>query len=139
LKGLCRRAERCGVLLALEPEPFLVIEGGEDMLRAIADVGSRTLKVNLDVGHAYIVDQDVPAYIRLLKRRIVHTHFEDIAGKVHRHLVPGEGDMPLKAIIAALRGARYNGYFTVDLFNIQDAPEEFAQRALAGLRAALGA
>jgi sugar phosphate isomerase/epimerase len=137
-KKLCRRAEQSGVLLAIEPEPFLVIEGGEDMLRAIADVGSRALRVNLDVGHAWIVDQDVPAYIRLLKKRIVHTHFEDIAGKVHQHLVPGEGQMPLKAILDALREAGYAGYLTVDLFRIHDAPEEFARRACAGMKAAMG-
>jgi sugar phosphate isomerase/epimerase len=135
LKQFSRRAERSGVLLALEPEPFLAIEGAEDMLRLLDAVGSKALNVNLDVGHAYIVDQDVPAYIRLLKRRIVHTHFEDIAGKVHKHLVPGEGDMPLKAIVAALRKAKYAGYFTVDLFNIHDAPEDFAGRALRGLHA----
>lgn len=135
LKQFSRRAERCGVLLALEPEPFLVIEGGEDMLRLLDAVGSKALNVNLDVGHAYIVDQDIPAYIRLLKRRIVHTHFEDIAGKVHKHLVPGDGDMPLKSVVAALRDAKYAGYFTIDLFNIHDAPEEFAGRALRGLRA----
>jgi sugar phosphate isomerase/epimerase len=136
-KKLARQAERAGVRLAVEPEPYLIIEGGEDMLRAIDEVGSKALCVNLDVGHAWIVDQDVPAYIQVLRKRIVHTHFEDIAGKVHRHLVPGEGQMPLPKIVAALREVGYAGYLTVDLFAIHDAPEDFARRAYAGLRAAL--
>ncbi|MCX7805589.1 MAG: sugar phosphate isomerase/epimerase [Planctomycetota bacterium] len=134
---LCEAAGREGIVVAVEPEPFLAVEGSEDMLRLLRLVGSKALRVNLDVGHAFITDRDVPAYIRLLGGRIAHTHFEDIAGRVHRHLPPGEGEMPLGEFVRALRDIRYSGYLTVDLFHIQDAPAEYARRAIKGLLAAM--
>ncbi len=138
LGRLCDSAEREGILIAVEPEPFLAVEGSEDMLRLLRMVGSRALRVNLDVGHAFITDRDVPAYIRLFGWRIAHAHFEDIAGRVHRHLPPGDGEMPLGDFVRALRAIRYSGYLTIDLFHIQDAPARHARRAIKGLLAAMG-
>jgi sugar phosphate isomerase/epimerase len=137
LGRFCRIAEDAGVTIAVEPEPFLAVEGSEDMLRVLDGVRSRALAVNLDVGHAFITDRDVAAYIRLLAKKIVHTHFEDIKGRVHRHLVPGEGDMPLGEMFRALSDIRYAGYITVDLFNIHDAPGKFARAAMKGIVAAM--
>jgi len=123
-----------GVTLALEPEPGLLVSDCSDMLELMKWAQSPHLKVNLDVGHAFLTDPDVTQSITALGAHIVHTHFEDIAGDVHRHLIPGEGDMDLSAVLGALRTVGYAGYLTVDLFDIADAPEEAARAALASMR-----
>ncbi|NOZ23709.1 MAG: sugar phosphate isomerase/epimerase [Planctomycetes bacterium] len=128
--------QECGVFLALEPEPGFVLGSSQDMLHLIEDIGSDHLRVNLDIGHAFITDDDVCESIRQLSSAIVHTHFEDIApDKTHKHLIPGEGAIDFRAIIDALREIGYGGWLTVDLFNID--PAVAARPALDVLRGAL--
>ena len=134
LGRLCELAEAAGVTLAVEPEPLLVIGSSQDALAMIEAVGSPALKVNLDVGHAQITDDDVPASIRELGPAIAHLHLEDIAGRVHRHLPLGEGDMDLGAIREALDEIGYAGPYVVDLFGQDIDPIQVATDALAAMR-----
>ena len=138
LGRLCAVAEEAGVTLALEPEPLLVVGSSEDMAAMIEAVGSPRLRVNLDVGHAWITDEDVAASIRRLGERIVHLHLEDIGGRVHRHLPLGEGDIDFTAIREALGQVGYKGPYVVDLFGQSDAPSAVAGHALEGLRRLFG-
>ncbi len=127
-------AESVGVVLALEPEPGLLVADCSDMLDLIEWAGSPRLKVNLDVGHAFLTEDDLVESINRLAGEIVHAHFEDMPAGEHRHLIPGDGDMDLPEVIGALRGVGYRGYLTVDLFDIADAPEQAARVALARMR-----
>lgn len=134
MSRLAAMAGKRGVTLALEPEPLTVVDDTTDMVALMAAVGSEHLKVNLDVGHAYITDDDVRESIRTLGKSVIHTHFEDIRDKVHKHLIPGHGELPLADVISALEAVGYEGYYTVDLFSIADDPAWHAGQALAGLR-----
>lgn len=130
---ICEHAEEYQVWVAVEPEPLLLVHGMDDWARLRDDVGSDRLAINLDIGHCEITD-DVPAAIRRFAKSIVHVHFEDIRGKVHRHLVPGDGDMDLPAIVQALRDVGYRGYLTIDLFHIADDPVGYARRSIELMR-----
>jgi protein FrlC len=130
VRRLAEEAERYGVYLAFEPEPLLLLENTEDMLRLIREVGSPRVAVNLDIGHCHITDPDPPASIRRLGRRIVHIHVEDILDKEHKHLIPGQGNLEIKPILAALRNIGYHGYYTIDLFDLGDDPEATARKCL---------
>ncbi|HQK92522.1 MAG TPA: sugar phosphate isomerase/epimerase family protein [Armatimonadota bacterium] len=132
-RRICERAEECQVWVAVEPEPLLLVHGMDDWARLRDEVASDRLAINLDIGHCEITD-DVPAAIRRFASHIVHVHFEDIRGKVHQHLVPGEGDMDLSAVVRALREVDYDGYLTIDLFHIADDPLGYAQRCLEPMR-----
>jgi sugar phosphate isomerase/epimerase len=134
LSRLCEVAEDAGVSLAVEPEPLLVIGSSQDALDMIEAVGSPALKVNLDVGHAQITDDDVAASIRQLGPAIVHLHLEDIAGRVHRHLPFGAGDIDFDAIQRALAEIGYAGPYVVDLFGQDMDPIQVAADALAAMR-----
>ncbi len=134
LRAQLAAAEEVDVTLAVEPEPGLLISDCSEMQGLIEWAQSPLLKVNLDVGHAFLTEADVPGAIAGLGPHLAHTHFEDMPRGEHRHLVPGEGDMDLPAVLAALRAAGYAGYLTVDLFDIADAPEQAAQAALARMR-----
>ena len=134
LADLLPRAERAGVRVAVEPEPGTAVASSLDMLNLMARMGSEALGVNLDVGHAYLTDDNVCESIRDLTRSILHTHFEGMPAGEHDHLIPGEGDIDLPAIGAALTEVGYKGYYTVDLFNIADDPVDWAERAFGGMR-----
>ena len=123
LETLLEVAQAEGVLIALEPEPGHFLHSSADMVRLLHEMGSPCLKVNLDIGHAFLTDPDVTRTIRTLAASIVHVHIEDMPVGVHQHLVPGEGDIDLPSVHDALRGAGYSGYYTVDLFDIASDPE----------------
>jgi len=134
LRDLTASAEKRGVNVAIEPEPLLVVSDTDDMIRMMDAVGSPNLKVNLDIGHAYITDPSLPDSIRRLGDAIVHTHIEDIKDKVHNHLELGQGDVDFAAMHAAFVGIGYDGYYVVDLFRLGDDPSGVAARSLAALR-----
>ena len=134
LKSLTTSAEESGVNVAIEPEPLLVVGDINDMIRLMEEVGSPNLKVNLDVGHAYITDPCLPESIRRLGSAIVHAHLEDIKDKVHNHLELGQGDIDFAAMHAAFMEIGYDGYYVVDLFRLGDDPSGVATRTLAALR-----
>jgi protein FrlC len=138
LERLLPAAEAEDVLLALEPEPGHFLNGTAEMLRLLQGMPHPRLGVNLDVGHAFLTDPDVTESIRQLGTRIFHTHVEGMPAGEHRHLVPGEGDLDLRAVREALDVIGYNGFYTVDLFNIAQAPEDWAKRSREGLRQVLG-
>lgn len=128
------RAEQLGVKLALEPEPGLLVEGNAEMIELLERMGSPALGVNLDVGHAALTETDVPAAIRQLGDHIFGAHIEDIPGGEHRHLVPGSGDLDLRSIVQALDAVGMDGWMTVDLFDIAEAPDEAARASLQAMR-----
>jgi len=131
-------ARDLGVYLALEPEPGHFLHSSADMQRLLTEIADHNLKVNLDVGHAFLTDPDVTASICALGRDIVHTHIEGMPAGTHKHLVPGEGDLDLVAVHQALAGIGFPGYYTVDLFNIADDPGHYARRSSEALRAIMG-
>jgi len=135
LDALLPRAEALGVRVAVEPEPGLAVGSSEEMKRLIDRVGSPWLGANLDVGHAFLTDADVCESVRALGLGIFHTHIEGMPAGQHRHLLPGEGDLDLGAVVRAIEGIGYEGYLTVDLFAIAQDPLGWAERALAAMRA----
>ena len=104
----------------------------------IEQVASPRLCVNLDIGHAFLTDDDVDASIRMLGDRIVHLHLEDMASGVHRHLPFGQGEIDFAAVRAALEEIGYAGPYVIDLFGQDRPPEEVAAKALQGVRERFG-
>jgi sugar phosphate isomerase/epimerase len=139
LEALLPRAESLQVGIAIEPEPGLAVGSSEEMRQLIERTASPHLGANLDVGHAFLTDRDVCESIRALRSSLFHTHIEGMPRGEHKHLLPGEGDLDLPAVIQALSDIGYRGYFTVDLFAIADDPLGWAERALAAMRKLLTA
>ncbi len=137
LEALLPRAEALQVGIAIEPEPGLAVGSSEEMRALIERTQSDWLGVNLDVGHAFLTDPDVCESIARLGASIFHTHIEGMPKGEHKHLLPGEGDLDLPAVLQALDKIAYGGYLTVDLFAIADDPLRWAERALSGMRSLL--
>lgn len=137
LEGLLSIAEEEQVWIALEPEPGHFLHSSDDMARLIGQIQHPNLTVNLDVGHAFLTDADVCESIRRLAADIVHTHIEGMPAGEHRHLEPDQGDLDLAAVVQTLRQIGYDGYYTVDLFNIVQDPDGAARRSREALTAIL--
>ena len=134
LARLLGPAEQRGTRVAIEPEPGLSVGSSAEMKALLGSGQSPGLAVNLDVGHAFLTDPDVCESIRMLGPAIAHTHVEGMAAGVHKHLLPGEGDLDLVAVCRTLRETGYEGYCTIDLFSIADDPASWAASALDPMR-----
>lgn len=134
LKDLTISAEKNGVYIAVEPEPLLLVSDTKEMMQMMKIVDSPNLKVNLDIGHAYITDPSLTDSITKLGKAIVHTHIEDIKDKVHNHLELGQGDIDFSAMHEAFKKIGYDGYYVVDLFRLGDDPSGVAKRTIKALR-----
>jgi sugar phosphate isomerase/epimerase len=120
-RRLCDAAEGCRVRLAVEYEPGFLVASADALLRLIEEVGSPALGANLDLGHAFLCEDDPLGAIARLGDRIFHCHVENMCRGVHKHRLPWEGDMDLGAYIEALAAARFDGALSLDLYGLDYA------------------
>jgi sugar phosphate isomerase/epimerase len=139
LKRLCEAAEPLGVRVGVEYEPGLLVERAAELAEVIERVGSPLLGANLDIGHSWLDGEAPEAAVGLLAGRIWNLHLEDIAGRKHFHLIPGQGDLPFPRYFDALETAGYDGFYTLELYTYPDRPDEAGRASLDWLRAAAGA
>ena len=131
LRPLLALAPRAGVDLGLEPEPKLLLETFADYRRFKERSGLADLRLTLDTGHLRCSETLPPAdVIRRAAADLVNVHLDDNDGPEHRHLVPGEGDLPWREILAALRAAGFRGVASVELSRHSHVAPETAARAL---------
>jgi sugar phosphate isomerase/epimerase len=131
LKPLAEHAHNLSVLLLIEPEPGLLLETTDQYLEVAERVGSPSIGLNFDVGHAFCVSEDLPRAIAKLAPQTRHYHLEDIAAtRVHHHLVPGAGAIDFAEVVAAIRRTGYDGWLTVELYPYLDDPDAAARGAL---------
>ncbi|NIV35146.1 MAG: TIM barrel protein [Anaerolineae bacterium] len=134
--ALCRDvvayARERGVCIALENGqlPFL-----EQALTAVED-----LRICLDVGHVYLTDDTMQAFLAGLEGRIVHLHLQDtltpaevgLPGAGPDHYTPGTGGIPLddwRLLAAHLQEVHFDG---TAVFEIR--PRNPYQTAILGRR-----
>lgn len=108
-----------GVDLLVEQEPEHVVHSAAQ-LASLAEKFPGTVFANYDVGHGHVLGEDLGAAIRALGPRLRNVHLEDIRGRVHKHLLYGEGDVDFGAVFAALRDIGYRGDYTPDLYPFKD-------------------
>jgi len=114
------------LVLALEPEPGFFIGTTTDALALIREIDNPKFCLNLDIGHVNCSEDDCYAAIQRAVPFARHIHIEDIKQRVHRHEIPGEGDIDFARVFAALEGAHYEHYVSVELHH----HAEIWQRAL---------
>lgn len=114
------------LILALEPEPGFFIGTTTDALALIREIDNPRFRLNLDIGHVNCSEDDCYAAIERAVPFARHIHIEDIKQRVHHHEIPGEGDIDFARVFAALEGAHYEHYVSVELHH----HAEIWQRAL---------
>jgi sugar phosphate isomerase/epimerase len=103
LKRLAPRAEKAGVILALES--WL---SAEDNIKIMTAVGSPAVAVYYDVGNSQEAGFDIGREIRLLDDRIAQFHAKD-----YKDLF-GQGSMDFRAVRAAMKESGYSGWLVLE-------------------------
>ncbi len=137
LRQVVSRAKDVGVVIAVEPEPGLLIETAAEYASFKSDYfGSEpTIAMNCDIGHLFCVGDDPVKVIQSQAGQIAHVHLEDIgANRVHQHLLPGKGVIDFAAVFAALGSISYRGWATVELYPFEVTATEVARLAFDHLK-----
>ncbi|HYO09359.1 MAG TPA: sugar phosphate isomerase/epimerase family protein [Tepidisphaeraceae bacterium] len=133
IKPILDHAERAGIDVGIESEPGLLIEWAAELREWIDTLGSKRLGANLDVGHSQVLGESIPQVVRLLGDRIWNLHVEDIPGRKHYHMIPGEGTLDWPALRDALRDIGYDRFVTVELYTHTADPVSAARKSHAFL------
>jgi sugar phosphate isomerase/epimerase len=119
LKRLLPTAKKHGIILAVEPEPGLLIESAQEFLDFKNQFfrEESLVQMNCDIGHLFCVGDDPAEVIRNHPQHIAHVHLEDIGkNRVHQHLTPGKGVIDFPKVFDALDSISYSGPVTVELY-----------------------
>ena len=130
LRELADHAAGAAVTIGFEPEPGMHVEDMAGYRRIAALVDHPRLRLTLDVGHAHITEDDAAETIRRFAGEIVNVHLEGMRRDRHDHLLPGEGDLDLAAVVSALRETDYTGPANLELSRHGHMAVEAARRAL---------
>lgn len=119
-----------GVVIGFEPEPGMLIDSMERYEELVRLVNAANLRLTLDVGHLQCQGEvPIADHVRHWSSRLVNVHLEDIRGRVHEHLMFGEGEIDFPPVLAALAEVGYQGGIHVELSrHSHDAPNA-ARRA----------
>jgi protein FrlC len=139
LARLARRAERLGVVLALEPlspASSNLINGLSQLRRMVAEVASPHLKAMLDTVQMANIGEEIEAYCTGLGEDLVHVHLVD--GAPQSHLAWGDGILPLAKYLGALGQHGYAGYATLEICDRRyfHAPQRADRQSLIQIRRA---
>jgi L-ribulose-5-phosphate 3-epimerase len=142
LSGVTRvlaEADRRGVRIGLEPEPGMYVQHLGQALALRDELGRPEMfGITLDVGHCVAVEPvDAAECVRQAGDLIVNVQLDDMMPGVHEHLEFGDGQLDLKATLAALAGIGYTGVAAVELPRHSHAAPDVARRAITALTAAM--
>ncbi|HMD54177.1 MAG TPA: sugar phosphate isomerase/epimerase family protein, partial [Phycisphaerae bacterium] len=134
LKPILELAQKLNVRVGIECEPMLLIEWATELRALIGEIGSPMLGANLDIGHSVVLGEHIGKTLQLLRGRIWNCHIEDIPGRKHYHLIPGQGTIDWWKLRRDLLAIGYERFLTVELYTYPDRPEEAAKESLKFLR-----
>ncbi|HTW93340.1 MAG TPA: sugar phosphate isomerase/epimerase family protein [Tepidisphaeraceae bacterium] len=122
-------ADRLGIDVGIECEPGLFIEYVQELREWIDRLAHPRLGANLDIGHCQVIGEEIGSAVRLLGDRIWNLHVEDIPGRKHYHLIPGQGTLDWLALRKSLDAIQYGRYLTVELYTHTSDPQSAAEKS----------
>jgi sugar phosphate isomerase/epimerase len=115
-RELSEYAGQAGIALAFEPEPGMFIQNLTEYQRLAEHVENPLFGLTLDVGHAFLTEDDSPANcIRNFSSSIKNIHLEDMKTGHHNHLQFGDGEIDFTDVFEALTEIQYAGLINVEL------------------------
>jgi sugar phosphate isomerase/epimerase len=133
IKPVLDEADRVGVNVGIECEPGLFLEYVTELREWIDRLNHPRFGANLDIGHSQVIGESIPQVVKLLGNRIWNLHVEDIPGRKHYHMIPGEGTLDWQALHDALTDIRYDRFLTVELYTHTADPQLAAEKSFAFL------
>lgn len=110
LKMVCDHARHTGVSIALENNGDFAL--AEQTLEVVERVGNPLLGACYSLASGAAAGEDPQRAVNLLGRRLYLARIKDLAGG--RPVPPGEGDLPCREFVEALRRNRYDGWLVYE-------------------------
>jgi hydroxypyruvate isomerase len=137
-EGVLRLVEAAAgeIGLAMEPEPGFHVQTNDQVAALRAETGGQALTLCQDIGHCRSVEDD---FLESIERNLsitTHIQIEDIKGRRHYHLIPGDGDIDFPTVIGLVQRGGYQGCLSVELYNDANRHHEALLRSHSVLRAA---
>jgi sugar phosphate isomerase/epimerase len=129
MKIILDHAAKAGIDIGIECEPGLFLEWATELKEWIDRLGSKRLGANLDIGHSQVLGENIPETVKLLRGRIWNMHVEDIPGRKHYHMIPGEGTLDWNSFASAVREINYDRFLTVELYTHTEDPHTAARKS----------
>ena len=129
MKPILDRAEQVGVDVGVECEPGLYLEYIAELYDWTNRLGSPRFGANLDVGHSVVAGEDVRQVVEMMRGRTWNLHVEDLPGRKHYHMIPGEGTFDWGTLKAALDATGYDRFMTVELYTHTADPQAAAEKS----------
>lgn len=117
-----------GVTMVIEPQAIdtNLIEGCDDAIQLMKDVGAPNVKLMFDTIHAMYRNEVPTDYVYQMGKDLHHLHISD-----DDRLPPGAGRCDFSSLVSALKETGYDGYLTMEIaFNRRDVePDKVAREA----------
>lgn len=137
IKRLLQRVEKTGRRMALEIMPAAIIGGIDGFLRLCDQLGTDSLGLNFDTGHAWASKENMYLIPAKLGRRILGTHLCDNFGNENLSLRPGAGSIDWLRIMNALQTAGYSSSYDLEIICRPEEVQREYQQAYAFIRSEL--
>ena len=138
---LAAPAEKHGILVAVHGHSNtrdpIQLSTPETFAKALAM--SRQFRINLDIGHFTAANCDAVAYIREAHDSITHLHIKDRRKNEGTNEQFGEGDTPIREVLALLKKERYpiRAFIEYEYAGLRTSKDE-VKRSMDYMRSALG-
>jgi len=112
LNELCDYAKLSGIKIAIENSPFHLVNTTEDIVRITKAV--KGIGINMDPANLNCSGCDPVEAVKLLKRRIIHTHAKDSFKNELRFVEISKGDVNFSEYFKALKSFGYKGCVVIE-------------------------
>lgn len=138
IKPVLDHADKVGVEIGIECEPGLFLEWASELREWIDRLGHPKFGANLDIGHSVVMGETIVDAVGALAGRIWNLHVEDLPGRKHYHMIPGEGTFDWATLRRSLEAAKYDRFLTVELYTHTEDPQSAADKSFAFLSQCFG-
>jgi L-ribulose-5-phosphate 3-epimerase len=118
------------VVVALEPEPGMLIDTTDRYENIISQFKMSQLQLTLDIGHLHCQGETpIAKTISRFSHQLVNVHIDDMKTGVHKHLMFGEGEIDFPSVLKSLTESGYNGGLFVELNRHSHEAPQAAKKA----------
>ncbi|HWE04509.1 MAG TPA: sugar phosphate isomerase/epimerase family protein [Tepidisphaeraceae bacterium] len=138
MRPILDHADKLGIDVGVECEPGLFLEYIAELRDWIDRLGHSRFGANLDIGHSVVIGESISEVVAMVNGRIWNMHVEDLPGRKHYHMIPGEGTLDWDSLKLALEKIQYDRFLTVELYTHTENPREAAEKSFAFLSKKFG-